>query len=197
MAAASLQRQAAMSGVPQSTTAPSCLTGMRARPRASSATPPQRSAGWSSATGSLLGAGSGAGSLGSVSHALREQRQAMHRMHRRRIPPSTHGMPDGDIQPRYPDHVSRADLRDGGACVDHALGDIEGILRATTMAAAPVKRRECAEVADPAAAHLDAHICRLMQQIPAVQLHPQTRLPQSGRNAVVSALSHARRTPFS
>ena len=70
MAAASVQRQAAMSGEPQSTTAPSALTGMRAKPRASSATPPQRSVGWSSATGSLPGGGSGAGSLGSVSHAL-------------------------------------------------------------------------------------------------------------------------------
>ena len=74
MAAASLQRQAAMSGAPQSTTVPSALTGMRAKPRASSATPPQRSAGWSAATASLAGGGSGAGSFGSVSHALHERR---------------------------------------------------------------------------------------------------------------------------
>ncbi len=71
MAAASLQRQAAMSGVPQSTAAPSALTGMRARPSASRATPPQRSAGAASAIGSLAGCGIGADSFGSFSHALR------------------------------------------------------------------------------------------------------------------------------
>ena len=72
MAASSLQRQAAMSGDPQSTAAPSALTGMRARPSASRATPPQRSAGAASATGSLAGGGSGTDSFGSFSHALRK-----------------------------------------------------------------------------------------------------------------------------
>ena len=72
MAVASLQRQAVMSGDPQSTTAPSRLTGMRARPSASRATPPQRAAGSASATGSLAAGGDGADSFGSFSHALRK-----------------------------------------------------------------------------------------------------------------------------
>ena len=71
MAADSLQRQAAMSGEPQSMAVPSALTGMRARPSSSRATPPQCPAGSAPATGSSAVGGDGAGSFGSFSHALR------------------------------------------------------------------------------------------------------------------------------
>jgi len=51
-----------------------------------------------------------------------------------------------------------------------------------------VKRRKRAEVAAPAAAHVDAHVRRLVQQVPGVGLHLQPRRPQGGRHAIIGAL---------
>ncbi len=55
-----------------------------------------------------------------------------------------------------------------------------------------MKRRERAKVAAPAAAHVDAHVCRLVEQVPRVDLHLQPRRPQGGRHALVGALQRTK-----
>ena len=69
-ASASLQRQAFISGAPQSTTVPSLRMGITASCKSSSLQPPQASAGEVSATGSPLGAANGFVGFGSFSEAL-------------------------------------------------------------------------------------------------------------------------------
>ena len=52
----------------------------------------------------------------------------------------------------------------------------------------PVKGCKGAEVPTPAAAHVDAHVCRLVQQVARVVFHLQSRRPQGGLHTLVGAL---------